>query len=61
MKNVDLTKVTLNLRQGDKEYLETMCRPRGIAVSFFIRNLIAKKVDELRRNEPRPQIEGLEL
>lgn len=49
MRNPDLEKVTLNLRRGDMDFLASVCEPKGIATSFLIRELVAAKVDELRR------------
>lgn len=49
--NPDLQKVTLNLRQGDFDYLASICNHRGIPTSALVRNIISNKVDELRAAE----------
>lgn len=47
----DLQKHTLNLRKGDWDYLESICRPNGIATSLAVRSLISQYVDAKRAEE----------
>jgi hypothetical protein len=44
-------KHTLNLREGDWDYLSEVFRPHGIPVAVVIRRKISAFVDELRRKE----------
>lgn len=46
-----LQKHTLNLREGDWDYLESIFKPNGIDVSFVIRSLVSKLVDTKRAEE----------
>lgn len=47
----DLQKHTLNLRKGDWDYLESICRPNGISTSLAVRTLISQYVDQKRAEE----------
>lgn len=47
-KNQDLQKVTLNLREGDWEYMTSILAPSGVHTSTFVRLLVSRRVDELR-------------
>lgn len=61
-RDVDLEKVTLNLRRGDMDYLTSICVPRGVAPSIVIRKLVSDRVDTLRAKEPKTDpldLEGL--
>jgi len=51
MAKADLTKHTLNLRQGDFDYLESVYRESGTPTSHIIRTLVARHVDGLRAKE----------
>ncbi|RMD51692.1 hypothetical protein D6827_01655 [Candidatus Parcubacteria bacterium] len=42
------TKRTVNFRSGDWEYIRQICEPSGIKPTWFIRQLVAKWVDEMR-------------
>ncbi len=44
----ELKKHTLNLRQGDFDYLEGLFVPRGISTAFGIRRIISTYVDKMR-------------
>ncbi len=44
----NLQKKTLNLRNGDWDYLEMMYQGQGIGPSIVIRTLIAKFVDQAK-------------
>jgi hypothetical protein len=50
-KNNDLQKVTINLRSGDWDYISSILGSSGVPTSIFIRNLISRRVDELRKKE----------
>lgn len=50
-----LEKKTLNFRRGDWDFIESICRPRGIATSTAIRTIISQFVDA-RRPEEEPAI-----
>ena len=43
-----LEKKTLNFRRGDWDFIESICRPRGIATSTAIRTIISQFVDARR-------------
>lgn len=47
----ELRKHTLNLREGDWDYLVTVFRPQGVDVSFVVRKIVSNYVDELRQRE----------
>lgn len=48
---MQLKKHTLNLRDGDYEYLTSLFEPQGLKAAAVIRNLIARSVDSFRENE----------
>ena len=48
---MQLHKHTLNLRDGDFDYLATVYGPAGMEASVAIRTIVAAHVDRLRRNE----------
>jgi len=50
-KNEDLQKHTLNLREGDWDYLERVFSERGYPVSSIVRNVISHYVDRLKVRE----------
>lgn len=45
-------KVTLNLRPGDWDYIESIFKPQGISTSLVIRSIVANFVDKKRGEEP---------
>lgn len=45
----DLEKKTLNLRRGDWDFIESICRPRGIPTSVGVRTILSNYVDAHRR------------
>jgi hypothetical protein len=47
----DLQKVTLNLRAGDWDYIESIAKPQGLATSEVVRILISNFVDKKRSQE----------
>ena len=47
----DIKKHTLNLRDGDWDYIESMFKPNGIATSVAVRTIISNFVDKKRREE----------
>lgn len=47
----DIKKHTLNLRNGDWDYLESMFKPNGIATAVAVRTIISNFVDGKRREE----------
>jgi hypothetical protein len=48
---MQLKKHTLNLREGDYEYLTSLFEPQGLKTAHVIRNIIARTVDGFRENE----------
>lgn len=44
----DLEKKTLNLRRGDWDFIESICRPRGIPTSVGVRTILSNYVDAHR-------------
>lgn len=46
-----LQKHTLNLREGDIEFLTQVYRTKGIPVSLIVRRTVSNLVDRLRRQE----------
>jgi len=53
----DLQKHTLNLRQGDWAYLESVYKPNGVDTSIVIRTIVSKQVDKLKALETAPKLE----
>lgn len=53
----NLKKHTLNLRNGDWDYIESIAIPQGIATAEVIRLLVSNFVDRKRAEEGRPSIE----
>lgn len=47
----DIKKHTLNLRNGDWDYLESMFKPNGIATAVAVRTIISNFVDSKRKEE----------
>ncbi len=47
----DFHKVTLNLRPGDWDYIESIYKPNGIATSLVVRTLVSNFVDEKMKEE----------
>ena len=47
----DFRKHTLNLREGDWDYLTSLLEPHSIPTAVFIRNLVSRQVDSLRSRE----------
>ena len=47
----DLQKHTLHLRRGDWDYLESICKPNGLATSLAVRTLVSQYVDVKRAEE----------
>lgn len=43
-----LRKHTLNLRDGDWDFLESVYRQHGVAVAIVVRKLVSNHVDHLR-------------
>ena len=52
-----LTKVTLNLREGDFDFLQSVYHAAGVGASTVVRALVQKHVDELRAKEETPNPE----
>lgn len=53
MQDPDLEKKTLNLRRGDWDFIESICRPRGIPTSVGVRTIISNYVEANRpQNQP---------
>lgn len=48
-----IKKHTLNLREGDWDFLEAMFKPNGVATAVAIRTIIANYVDKKREEERR--------
>ena len=48
-----IKKHTLNLRDGDWDYLESMYKPNGIATAVAVRTIISNFVDKKRTEEAR--------
>jgi hypothetical protein len=46
-----LQKHTLNLREGDFEYLQQVFGPNGLSASVAIRHIVSRHVDHLRAQE----------
>jgi hypothetical protein len=51
MTNSNIQKHTLNLRAGDWDYIESVCKPKGIATSEVIRTLVRDLVDRWKKEE----------
>ena len=51
MASTPLQKHTLNLREGDVDYLAQVYAPKDIAVSLVIRRIVSQHVDGLKRKE----------
>ena len=49
----DIKKHTLNLRNGDWDFLESMFKPNGIATAVAVRTIISNYVDKKREEERR--------
>lgn len=47
----DLSKHTLNLREGDWNYLESVYQQQGVATAAIVRALVSRHVDDLRAKE----------
>lgn len=59
MQDPDLEKKTLNLRRGDWDFIESICRPRGIPTSVGVRTIISQYVDARRpTNQPNLDVEA---
>lgn len=59
--NADLQKHTLNLRRGDWDYIEALCKPQGLATSEVIRILISNFVDRKRSGEPKLRADSINI
>ena len=59
----DLQKHTLHLRSGDWDYLESICKPNGIATSLAVRTLVSQYIDRKRAEERKlgGQVPNLEI
>lgn len=57
----DLRKHTLNLREGDWDYLESICKPQGISTSEVVRVLVSNYVDKKRAQETPPDFDDVNL
>lgn len=53
----DIEKKTLNLREGDWSYIESIASPQGIATSQVVRKLVSDFVDRLRAAEKKPDVD----
>jgi len=51
MASSDLRKHTLNLREGDWDFLESMFIPNGIPTSVAVRTIISNYVDRKRAEQ----------
>lgn len=51
MASDDKRKHTLYFREGDFDYLKTICDAKGLSTSKVIRDLVSKYVDRLRTIE----------
>lgn len=49
----DLQKHTINLREGDMEYLMDFYASSNIPASQVVRLLVSDHVDKLKKNEPK--------
>ena len=47
----NLQKHTMNLREGDMAYLESVYKVQGIAPSLIVRSLVSTHVDKLKAKE----------
>ena len=56
---MNLKKHTINLREGDYDYLATICQSRALPVSNLIRSIISAYVDNLKQQEGRISFEDL--
>jgi hypothetical protein len=59
-RQADLTKHTLNLREGDWDFIESCYKPRGIPTAHVIRSIVSNFVDKLQNEKPKP-VEGMKL
>lgn len=46
-----IKKHTLNLRDGDWDYLESMFKPNGVATAQAVRTIVSNYVDKKREEE----------
>lgn len=51
------SKHTMNLREGDLDYLSQAYSDRGVSATAVIRRLVSAHVDALRRKEPTPDLQ----
>lgn len=56
----NLRKHTLNLRDGDWDYLSTVYKSQGYDTSRVIRDLVSRMVDNLKENES-GSVQGIEI
>lgn len=57
----DLQKKTLNLRQGDWSYLDSIYESQGIPTSYIVRNLVSQFVDGIKSKEREAKTDGVQL
>lgn len=50
MSKIPLQKHTLNLREGDWEYIESVFQARGVPTSTVVRRIVSRFVETLRTN-----------
>lgn len=60
-KNDNLQKHTMNLREGDFDYIDSMFRSRSIPASLVIRTLVSNFVDGKRAEEALAEQATLDL
>lgn len=58
---MQLSKHTLNLREGDYEYLSDTYGPNNIHASFVIRRIVSVHVDKLREREEKVEVTDVEI
>lgn len=51
---MQLKKHTLNLREGDYDYLDSLYKSQGLPAAVVIRTIIARTVDHYRSQESKP-------
>ena len=60
-KNENLQKHTMNLREGDFDYIDSMFHSRSIPASLVIRTLVSNFVDSKRAEEAHAEKPQLDL
>lgn len=62
---MQLRKHTLNLRDGDFDFLTSICEPKGVQTSVLIRTIVSNYVDNIKtqigEENTTPEVDGIEV